>query len=270
MSKIWTPKRPPIIGADNFTLASMISRKKPAAWLPTDVAGCILWLRSDLGITKDGGNLVSAWADQSDGGNNAIQNTAADKPTWAANIRAGHPALLFNGTESHMSANALAASLDGDDTPYTFFWAFQITAEVGTRMLFSASLDGASFPLIQYYASMTGGRLYYSNRTDPLGGGGDVSGGLPDTSWHYAVAVYTGTAVLLVVDGVTAINTAQDEDSLSTMDVFWIGATPNSGDTTTPQNLMMGYIAECGAYNSDLAGADRSLLEAYLAERYTI
>jgi hypothetical protein len=47
-----------------------------AQFKPTDIGGCVLWLRSDLGITAthnppQNGDAVSAWADQSGLSNNA-------------------------------------------------------------------------------------------------------------------------------------------------------------------------------------------------------
>lgn len=53
-------------------------------FVPTDIGGCVLWLRSDLGITQSGG-LVSSWADQSGSGNDFIQATDSKKPVWYAN-----------------------------------------------------------------------------------------------------------------------------------------------------------------------------------------
>lgn len=41
------------------------------AFTPTDISGCVLWLKADTGVTKDGSNLVSLWADQSGSGNDA-------------------------------------------------------------------------------------------------------------------------------------------------------------------------------------------------------
>lgn len=47
---------------------------------PTNISGCVLWLRADLGKTLNG-STVSQWNDQSSSGNNASQGTAANQPT---------------------------------------------------------------------------------------------------------------------------------------------------------------------------------------------
>jgi hypothetical protein len=46
-------------------------------FVPTQISGCVLWLRSDLGLTLSG-QSVSGWADQSGKGNNASQAGAAE------------------------------------------------------------------------------------------------------------------------------------------------------------------------------------------------
>lgn len=99
--------RPPFVGA--------------AAFLPTDLANLVLWLRSDLGVTLNGAD-VSAWADQSGEGNDAAQGTASDQPTYNASDAAfnGHPTVPFSGpldqaefmTVAHDAALGNADDLD--------------------------------------------------------------------------------------------------------------------------------------------------------------
>lgn len=50
--------------------------------IPTDLSGLDLWLKSDTGITLVSGK-VSAWADQSGNGRNAVQGTDANRPIMA-------------------------------------------------------------------------------------------------------------------------------------------------------------------------------------------
>ena len=52
--------------------------------------------RADLGITKDGSDLVSAWADQS-GNDDHLANPTANKPLWVDNQVNGYPIVRFNG-----------------------------------------------------------------------------------------------------------------------------------------------------------------------------
>jgi hypothetical protein len=66
---------------------------------PTQIPGCVMWLRADLGVTKDGDNLVSAWEDQV----GAVVFTQADpskQPLWVADGGpvVGAPGILFDDT----------------------------------------------------------------------------------------------------------------------------------------------------------------------------
>jgi hypothetical protein len=55
-----------------------------------------LWLKADAGVTKDGSNMVSAWADQSGSGNN-VAPYYTYRAEWVADAINDHPALYFDG-----------------------------------------------------------------------------------------------------------------------------------------------------------------------------
>ncbi|HEY3416195.1 MAG TPA: Ig-like domain-containing protein, partial [Armatimonadota bacterium] len=59
---------------------------------PTPVTSNLtLWLKADTGITKDGNNKISAWADQSGQGHNVSQGNANYQPVYTENILNGRP-----------------------------------------------------------------------------------------------------------------------------------------------------------------------------------
>lgn len=62
-------------------------------WTPADIS--VLWLRADLGITKDGSNILSSWKDQ---GPSGVNYTAFGTPTWIAAQVGGKPIVRFNGS----------------------------------------------------------------------------------------------------------------------------------------------------------------------------
>lgn len=76
-------------------------------FIPTDIAGCVLWLRSDLGITKNGSNLVSLWEDQSGVGNHFSQDTPDKKPTYYDNQIDGYPDLFFDGIDDYLRCDSI-------------------------------------------------------------------------------------------------------------------------------------------------------------------
>lgn len=63
----------------------------------------------DLGVTKDGSNLVATWADQSGNGRDLTQATPASKPTWTSSGINGHAAMLHDGNSDRMSTPDIAA-----------------------------------------------------------------------------------------------------------------------------------------------------------------
>ena len=77
-------------------------------FVPTDLPGCVLWLRSDMGISPLGGP-VSNWADQSGSGNNAAQSLSANQMTYVPEGGAGGLPYL-SGTSSTFMTGGLASS----------------------------------------------------------------------------------------------------------------------------------------------------------------
>ena len=61
--------------------------------------------RADLGITKDGSNLVSNWADQSGNGDDIAE--ATNKPLYVANLVNGQPAIRFDGSNDVLSNSSV-------------------------------------------------------------------------------------------------------------------------------------------------------------------
>jgi hypothetical protein len=62
--------------------------------------GMRLWLRADAGLTKDGSNNVTAWADQSGAHNDS---TPINSPLFVAGAMNGQAAVRFNGTSNSLS-----------------------------------------------------------------------------------------------------------------------------------------------------------------------
>lgn len=67
------------------------------AFVPPDITGCALWLRSDLGVTAAGVPLVvSKWADQSGNGRDATA-AGAQQPSYTVSSINNLPSLDFDG-----------------------------------------------------------------------------------------------------------------------------------------------------------------------------
>ncbi len=61
---------------------------------PSSISGLKLWLKSDVGVTLNSGN-VSNWADQSGNGNDVFQPSASNQPAYVLNTLNGYPTLRF-------------------------------------------------------------------------------------------------------------------------------------------------------------------------------
>jgi len=70
---------------------------------PSSISGLKMWLDSGSGVTVDGSNKVSSWADRSGNGNNLAQATSTKQPVLAANATGNRPALQFDGVDDFLS-----------------------------------------------------------------------------------------------------------------------------------------------------------------------
>lgn len=103
-----------------------------------------LWLRADLGITLNGGN-VSAWADQSgkgDANRNALQGTAALQPLWTAAkaAYAGMPVVDFGVAHADGEALVTGAFGSAPNQPLAIYVVGN-AASAGTNNYFLDSLS---------------------------------------------------------------------------------------------------------------------------------
>lgn len=73
---------------------------------PDEFANLWGWWQADAGITKDGSDLVSNWADQSGNGRDLVQATGANQPTWIDAQQNGLPSIDFDGTASFMQVSS--------------------------------------------------------------------------------------------------------------------------------------------------------------------
>ena len=102
--------------------AAITGHTGPGGFEATDSASSLLyWLDATSGVTADGGNLVSAWADQGFNGNNFAQATAVNQPLLVSGALGGNslPAVRFDGDTSSGGYNADCLILGTATTPRT-------------------------------------------------------------------------------------------------------------------------------------------------------
>lgn len=91
--------------------ALMRRRRRRGGFVPTDIDGCELWLRADLGVTIAGSG-VSVWADQSDNGNDFTQGTDASRPSQSTAL--GFDSILFGSNDYLSHTGAISAAAAGE------------------------------------------------------------------------------------------------------------------------------------------------------------
>lgn len=111
--------------------------------IPTPPSGMLLWLKADAGVTKDGSDFVSNWADQSGNGYDAVQATGSNQPKYVANVLNGQPCIRFDGSDDFLISNITSSY----PQPITIYYVFTVR---GTGSQFVASL-----PSTYYIYAMT-------------------------------------------------------------------------------------------------------------------
>lgn len=228
---------------------------------PYSIDGCKLWLRSDLGITKDGSNNVTAWADQSGSGNNATQWTALTRPTWQTNILNTYPGILF-GASSVLKCNSLATAMAGFQKPSSLFFVLKSIVTEGSASffnVFSISTTDANYML---GLADTTFYLTASAIDDDSNSTSGVDNVDPTGSFHYLSFVRSDVSIVGYKDGTSRFTVDISELQTSTYDRGFIGG-PAPGE-----NSLQGHLIEVIGYDSALSTANRQAIEAYLATRY--
>jgi hypothetical protein len=210
---------------------------------------------------------VSAWADQSGQGHNAVQATAVSQPFWNPVGLNGKSSILWDGINDSMAANGLAAMMNGTDLPFTLIVVghyVTLTASV-QPVCWSYSASGAPF---QRWV-LDGSLNYNTSRRDDAAtvatGVGPLAATVPPV---VMTEVFHGTTDQFFVSGVPRAGdpAPMAVGVISLMDRFTLGAIDIGGPTAFANFL----IAEVIVYSTALSTADRQAVEAYLYQRYGI
>ena len=206
---------------------------------------------SDTGITKDGSNIVSAWADQS-GNDDHLADPTANKPLWVDNLVNGYPAVRFDGVGGAGGGGDIlqvAATAGGGSKSHIFAVMNQITwtnydqllswgmagyGQLLTQIGGSPNLSGNelsnnlvapslnTFHLIYTYFDGTTGSYIALDDASPVTGGASPT--YPSAPTHFTLAGaknlnnggHVEIAEVVVYDGVKVI----DDDLTALKDYF--------------------------------------------------
>lgn len=139
---------------------------------PTDLSGCILWLRADAGVQTNGSGAVTSWSDQSGHGNHAPA-PAGNEPTLNSNALNGKPAVHFDGVNDCLWNTSWSPGFNASHQ-MTYFFVSKAGMNQDYAGFFgqrqsSGADDGNSQSLaIEQRRPATPGGLSYSYNWNPL------------------------------------------------------------------------------------------------------
>lgn len=213
----------------------------------------VTWLRSDVGVTYDGSNNVSAWADQSGKGANAT--TSGSMPTRIASGINGLPSISFASSQ-FLNLPAL--------TEYSNFTqgitAFVVAKQTGATGGSFFGLSNASNADAVFFGPSSSTSLQLSVYTGTTATNLTATSAL-DNNFHVYEAVHNGgTVASLFKDGAQlAQGVSMNPITNTTRSVNTIGkGTAN----------FQGQIAEILIYRKELQPDERREVENYLLARY--
>ena len=107
-----------------FTISLLLLTPAVFAFSPPQTTHLKLWLNADAGITKNGNDVVTAWADQS--GNNRTVNVIG-QPLWQASGTGYASTIAFDGTSCFTTSTFALNNI-------TIFSVMQSTNNTGRRL----------------------------------------------------------------------------------------------------------------------------------------
>lgn len=222
---------------------------------PNTITGIYRWFKSDIGVTMNGSNQVSNWADQSGLAGDASQATTANMPVFTASVVDGYPALRFTRANSHRLDLSLAGLVGSS---YTIMMVTGRRSSTTPQYCLGAITSGTS------NASMHNG--WRSGSVWTLGQFGNdldltvegfVAGrfhtmfSVLNTSFGHKVETFDGT-----------LNT-------SNVNVTTLGSIPGGGTIGMAiGSYWDGDIVEIAIWTAALTKAQRDGVRAYLTAKY--
>lgn len=210
------------------------------SFVPTDIAGCLLWLDASQIVGLSDGDPLVTWDDESGNGNDATAVVSGPgSVTYQTNELNSLPAVLFAAT----GGQAYITGDHGALSEYSIFIVGRINPATAEQRLYGNSANrllGANAGKWQAYT------------------GSFLDSGIATGSSPVVLGLTAGASRVLSVDGVTTTDGTTASSLNSTYLTSYI----------TIAEFIDGYLFEMIVYNSALGTTDRQTVEAYLATKY--
>jgi hypothetical protein len=219
------------------------------SFVPSDVAGLLIWYKADALTGLVDGDPVASWPDSSGNSRTASQATGANQPTYKTNIVNSLPVVRFDATNDNLNTGMFTIG-----TTDWSFWAVVRNSDV-TRAYLGIGAREAFNPA--FYIDTSSPHMYWN-------GDYDWATALSNNTWYLLYWQRSGSNVTCYVNGVLDATTNVIADSFGNQ--AWI-----IGNQAVDSNRPFGGdIAEQGFYNSALSAGNRQNLEAYVSQKYGI
>ncbi|MFD2567367.1 LamG-like jellyroll fold domain-containing protein, partial [Pseudotenacibaculum haliotis] len=237
---------------------------------PPSVAGNILWLRADIGVTGVG--EVTNWADQSGSSFNATNTGTGPAKLGDGTATDGlnfNPTLQFTEASGH-DLEIGSGGILGSSVTYDHLWVYAVTESNSATNASYAVGNNVTGGSIHLQAPTTGSQLSYQSST----------GTTLTTAWGGTANVFniwnggsssgtstpSGTNKAIYRDGLQLAtnNTGNGVQFTSNGSSFFIGSDNNGA------NFFDGQIAEIMVFNTVPTSAEQQKIQSYLAIKYGI
>lgn len=219
--------------------------------IPTDVAGCKLWLRADS-LSLNHNDPVGTWNDESGNNFNAVQTNGTYQPTYIANFVNGLPAVYNTGLTT-VRKGMLLTGMNVTSGSKTFFFVCQPISVAAYEYLFDTEV----------------GRLIITSITETA-----AKVGWYDGSWHSVASSSSNFQILCYVltsGGNGEIFRANSSIGTAAYTAKAIGSAVGLMQSYDEFGAYFaGIVAEAIAYDSALGSADRTSIYDYLYNKYYV
>ncbi|MBI1369537.1 MAG: hypothetical protein GC162_12895 [Planctomycetes bacterium] len=262
-NKQWTNKRRLIAAAMAAGCMAVPCASEAATLTVTN--NLLLHLDAGAGVTKDGTDAISSWADQATsvgGSNDATDNSGAiDGPTYIANGINGLPTVRFNGTSEYLQ---IAANSAFNSDQFTWFIVAQSNAPASTQILFRSSYSsGAGAGSSGLWGTFTQSGDYISHARASSGtfAGSNATASTQPTIITAKWA--SDDTVTESLNGVAAASATGATASPAGHQFTRVGA-----NTSAVNQFFNGDISEVLVYNTTLSANQQALVQGYLNAKY--
>lgn len=236
------------------TAFTYMASSGPNLWTPAQISTAFWVDANDISTITLSGSNVSQWNDKSGNGNNAVQATPANQPTYSSTGFNSKPAVSFNGSNERLT---VATGTFGSSISI-----FVVTNESAALSEYRRILNiGDSVDAIGYFGSING------NFATFFGDGSNWN----DADTNSPSTTIKSNNILEVVNPTSGSNatpyvngTAQNTKvgTMGTATGLVIGA------SIVPNQFSVGPVAEIVIVNSGVSTTVRQQIEGYLAWKW--